>query len=389
MFLILNNVVSCSVWANIFKSMPLQYYQPFLCFLFTVLFFAPPAKSQQLSHEEKIKGFAFLGPESPELTATPFQEIKATGANWVTIVPEIILNRYTLNFQPDSLNEHWGETLEASVQAIQFAQQSGLKVMLKPHMVLVKPADYNGRQYEMAVAKSAFPDAKKLKDKTRGADWRGAFQPVTKADRKFWEANYRQYMLDLAQVAESMAVDLFCIGTELKKSAIRHPEFWRSLINQTREIYNGPLLYSANWDEYDRISFWKQLDFIGVNTYFPINHKKKPGVLRSRRKWRKIRKRLKAFSQKENRKIIFTEFGYRNIYYAGHRPWEHDDEKAEPFDEAQKNLYQAFFKSLWNEAWVAGGFSWKWFADPLEAGNTTFSIQGKPAMEVLKFWYKD
>ncbi len=364
-----------------------RYYLSLIYLFFSVLLFVPGAKGQQHQVDGKIKGFAFYGPKTPGLSDTSFKDIKATGANWITIVPEIILNRYTLNFQPDSLNQHWGETLDASIQAIRLARAQGLKVMLKPHMVLVKGNDYAGLYYEEEVAKAAMPEQNKLKDKTKGANWRGAFNPSNKADRNHWENNYRQYILMLAQLAEDNELDLFCIGTELKRSAIRHPEFWRALIVEVRKIYKGPITYSANWDEFDRIRFWEDLDYIGLNSYFPVNYKRKPGLIRSRYNWRKIKKRLKQISQKENRQIIFTEFGYRNVYYAGRHPWEHDEEKSIPYDKAQLHLYQAFFKAFWREEWVAGGFSWKWFAETPKPGNTTFSIQGKPAYGVVKYWY--
>ncbi len=57
---------------------------------------------------------------------------------------------------------------------------------------------------------------------------------------------------------------------------------------------------------------------------------------------------------------------------------------------AQKNAYEAFFHTFWNEPWVAGGFFWKWFdanthsSVPLEKD---YSPQEKPAAEVIKKWY--
>ena len=82
-----------------------------------------------------------------------------------------------------------------------------------------------------------------------------------------------------------------------------------------------------------------------------------------------------------------TEFGYRNIHYAGAMPWLHDmGDKATNYT-AQSNLYQAFFRTFWNEDWVAGGFCWNWLNSPQREGNTDFSVQNKPALKVLKKWY--
>lgn len=337
---------------------------------------------------EKIRGWAFYGPKEAAISPVIFDSITASGADWIAVVPEITLNRYTLHFQPDSLNHHWGETLEAAIQTIILAKQSGLKVMLKPHMVLVKKDAADEQQREMRVAEAAHNGSESLKERTRGADWRGTFYPVNRSDRSLWEANYRQYILQWAKIAEVLSVEIFCVGTELKRSAIRNPAYWRELIEAVRPIYHGLVTYSANWDEYDRIEFWEDLDMIGVNTYFPVNHRKKPGIARTKKNWRPIRSKLEQFAAEHDRKVLFTEFGYRNTLYAGRRPWEHDEGRAQRFDRAQYNLYEAFFRTFWAQDWVLGGFSWKWFADVPPAGNTTFSTQGKPAFEVIRRWYR-
>jgi len=82
-----------------------------------------------------------------------------------------------------------------------------------------------------------------------------------------------------------------------------------------------------------------------------------------------------------------TEFGYRSVSYAGKRPWTHDKGPATINNQAQVNLYKAFFQTFWKEKWVAGGFAWKWFYEPPKKNNTSFSVQGKPALKVVQKWY--
>jgi len=59
-----------------------------------------------------------------------------------------------------------------------------------------------------------------------------------------------------------------------------------------------------------------------------------------------------------------------------------------PNYQAQVNLYEAFFQTFWNKSWVAGGFSWRWFSHKLSEKDTSFSVQGKPALAVLQKWYE-
>jgi len=335
--------------------------------------------AQPIELPESINGMSFLGPESPSLNIEMFKGLRATNSNWVALIPEATLERKTLKLKSDNENTHWGETINAQIEAIQLAKATGLKIMLKPHIVLEKFDD------DKSIIGQRFFASKE--DKTNGAVWRGDFKASSEKDWLTWEESYTNYILRLATIADSMEVELFCIGTELRGSAVKRPAFWEQLIEQVRNIYSGSITYSANWDEYDKVSFWNQLDYIGVDAYFPINFSKTPSVYKTKKNWKPIKEKLAALSQKENRKILMTEFGYKNVSFSGALPWTHHKEKAIPNNKAQSNLYEAFFESFWKEPWIAGGFSWNWLHTPLKVDNTDFSIQNKPAMEVLKKWY--
>ena len=153
-------------------------------------------------------------------------------------------------------------------------------------------------------------------------------------------------------------------------------------------MYQGDITYSANWDEYKSIHFWSDLDYIGVDAYFPLSSSKTPCVKQIKRRWKSIRKQLQRLSTRLDRKILFTEYGYRNISNSGNRPWEHMKDRDTASNlEAQENLYQALFESVWKQEWFAGGFLWKWFAKPLDKDNTDFTVQDKPAQRVVREWY--
>lgn len=319
-------------------------------------------------HAQKINGISINGPSEPDLTIDLYQDLIAMNANWVGIVPEKLIYRHNLKLREDQYNEYWGETIEATIQSIELAKESGLKIFIKPHVVLQKKSGQ--------------------KDKTSGADWRGAINPKSESDWQVFEQHYEDYILTLVKIAEEYKVELFAIGTELKSSVEKRPQFWYSLISKIRNMYSGDLIYCANWDEYENIPFWNELDFIGVDNYFPINKAKSPTVRKTVKNWIPISDKLQAFSNAYNKKIIFTEFGYRNVPYSGARPWTHDTGKSEYDYRAQANLYEALFQAFWNESWLAGGFSWKWAMHKLPEHNTTFSVQDKPALVVLRTWYK-
>lgn len=336
----------------------------------------------------KINGVSLRGPYNPSYDFRKLEKVKKSNAQWIAFIPEATLDRTSLTLIPDEENDFWSETINANIQGIQIAKQIGFKVLLKPHIILGEIPSKANKQHLSHGSLASTVKIKPLKDKTRGAEWRGLLNLKTENDWKTFEKSYEDYIIKLAYVADSLNVDIFCIGTELKKSTHKRQKFWKNLIVKVRSIYKGPITYSANWDEYKTFPLWEELDFISVNTYFPISIKKTPRVRKTIRGWKNTKKELKKFSLKMNRKILFTEFGYRNVDFAGRRPWTHDRQDNKHSNlQAQTNLYKAFFKSFWKEPWVAGGFCWQWFHKDPKANNTTFSIQDKPALEVLKNWY--
>ncbi len=341
--------------------------------------------SQVISKFEKIKGISFSGPQHSGLDIQIFKDIRKVNAEWITFVPEVILNRTTLELRPDSENHFWGRTLEGNIEGIKLAKEAGLKIMLKPQMILDNISHPSGIFSDLIKLEDL--GGKIVVDNSNGVTWRGYFEPNNEDEWKRWEKSYKAYILKLAKVAQEFEIEIFCVGTELRKSANKRQGFWIDLISEVRSIYDGSVIYSANWDDYNDIKFWSHLDYLGVNSYFPISLLPTPSVKGAKRNWKYFKKKLHKFSKKHKKPIIITEFGYRNVSFAGLRPWMHDDGTSIANNQAQVNLYEAFFKSLWEEKWILGGFSWNWDAIAKSAGNTDFSIQNKPAQQVLRDWY--
>lgn len=353
-----------------------------------IFFLLPLYANSQYIGQEKIKGISFLGPHDNELKLDMVEAIDTINAKWIAIIPEATLNRGTLQLLPDQENQNWSETKEGAIEMIKLSKESKKKIMLKPQIVLGENTEPNELLNELASYVNL--SYKEITDKTYGAEWRGDFTAVSESDWITFESSYTEYIMSYAKLAEELDVDMFCIGTELRESALQRPQYWQTLIKKVRAIYSGFIIYSANWDEYEQITFWKDLDYIGTNAYYPISNAATPSTEEAFENWRTIRKNLYNASKKYNRKIIITEYGYRSASYTGQAPWIHVSQSKSPQvnNEAQSNLYQAFFKAIWNEHWIAGGFSWNWIYATQHKGNTDFSVQGKPAMKVIAEYYK-
>lgn len=103
------------------------------------------------------------------------------------------------------------------------------------------------------------------------------------------------------------------------------PQYWSTLIDTLRKEYHGKLTYAANWDDYSPVPFWKELDYIGVDAYFPLAAGKTPAVNTIKKGLGKYMKELEQISRQYDKPILFTEYGYRNVDNTTGEPWKEND----------------------------------------------------------------
>jgi len=254
-----------------------------------------------------------------------------------------------------------GESDERMRREVAHAHALGIKVALKPHLWI------------------------------RRGEWQGDLQFANDDAWRAWFKSYRAFILHYAELAERDGYDMLVLGTELKSATACDPECWRALIEELRAAYHGPLTYAANWDEADRVPFWKQLDFIGVDAYAPIATK--PGAREPELcvAWGALAKKLAALSKRTGKRVLLTEIGYRPTRDAAMAPatWPESDAHAQFDGGHQASCFRAAFSTLWGQPWLAGIYVWKWFTDSRdEEGPTDFSPAGKPAESVIGEYYR-
>ena len=307
---------------------------------------------------EKIAGVSLEMP-SDSIPPTSMNEIVQVGGKWVALIPYAMTREGGSKVEYDTYSGWWGETAAGTTACIQMAHAKGLKTMMKPHVWVI------------------------------GQGWPGRFDLKTEKEWLEWEESYRAYILTFAKISEEHKVDLFCIGTEYRIAVVKRPKFWKKLIQEVREIYKGKVTYAENFDNYQRVTFWDDLDIIGIDAYFSLSKKKEPTVEELTYGWKKRGEQLKAFSKKWNRKILFTEYGFQSCdYFNAHSVPKKS--KLTPNMGNQERAYQAFFQSIWQEDWMLGGFFWKWHFSPNAGGlsDHDYTPQNKPAMKVIEAYYK-
>jgi len=302
-----------------------------------------------------------VAPPRP-FTGEPMKELKELGSNWVAIVPYGYTMQNETAVYYDSPRQWWGERTEGTIESIKRAQKHGLKILLKPHVYV--------------------PGA-----------WPGDIRFETEKEWATWEENYRNYILHWTHIADSFQVDALSIGTEFKVSSTTRSQFWLDIIQDIRCTYNGYLTYCANWDEFQDITFWGSLDFIGVDAYFPLSEKLNPTKADLMTAWKSKETDLSVIVKKYDRPLVFTEYGYMSVDGAASKTWELESKvnSLSINETAQAIAIDALWSYFEPKDWWLGGFYWKWF--PEMQGHEgyparDYTFQGKEAEETIRKIFK-
>ena len=333
-----------------------------LIFKYILICFAlQNCEGQIQTQNEKINGVSFVASRDA-VNDSHIEPVVELGANFAAIMPFGFIKELEHPEVIHNTDRQWfGETRAGAKQYIAELQKKNIKIMIKPQIWV----------------------------------WRGEFtghiKMTSEANWKALETSYTNFIMEYAHLAQKTKAEIFCIGTELESFTKERPQYWLDLITEIRAVYSGKLTYAANWDEYKRTSFWTELDYIGVDAYFPVSEMKTPTVEDCKEGWQVHKPLIKAISEEKNRPILFTEFGYRSMDFNGKEPWD-SNHKIESLNfEAQTNATQALFEEFWNEDWFAGGFVWKWFHDHEVSGgmdDNQFTPQNKPVEKIIQSYYK-
>lgn len=300
----------------------------------------------------EIKGISYVATNSPidSSNITPLQNVKC---NWISQMPFAFGQLNSTQVTYDPVNQWWGETDIGIITTTQLAKQKGIKTMLKPQIWI------NG-------------------------SYTGAFSLTTESDWLIWESNYSSYILHFAHLADSLNIEMFCIGTELKLVVQNRPNYWNNLIDSIRTFYSGKLIYAANWDDYQQVPFWNKLDYIGIDAYFPLSTSTTPSVDEIVSGWYATITEIDQYRLTQNKDVIFSEIGYKSVDQCAHEPW--NPVSINLNLQAQANATQGFFEAFANKPWFKGAFLWKWYPNHQTAGglnNKDFTPQNKPAQTII------
>ena len=321
--------------------------------------------ADRYSRDGRHRGAHVFGGAMTEAAIEPLLE---NNIEWIVLVPFGWQDAYddpSVRFTALEGIE-WADKDKFYIDQIEVARTRGIRTFVKPHLWL-----------------------------TGGGKWRSEISMGSDDHWQQWFTKYQSFILHYARLSQLHDVDAFCIGTELHQTVRQRPLDWIRLIAEVRRAYSGPITYAANWnDPMDEIPFWSDLDYIGLQAYFPLTTHRGPTIDELTRSWNDHVQALEILARQYAKPVLFTELGYKSVPDAAIEPWEWMRWPKSLFckvsTQTQYNCYEAFFRSLWEKDWFAGVHIWQWGLDHEDAGGTSnpfFTPQNKPAQNCIAKWF--
>jgi hypothetical protein len=320
---------------------------------------AVPFLSTSLSRAIEMKGISYTAWQSAAMSTEDSDASLATarsdGCNWVAICVWWFQDNVDCHdIEPDYTR--YSATSDSVVHAINTCHNLGMKVLLKP-----------------------------MVDCHDGV-WRGSIRPS-----QDWFATYAEFVGFWARLAEDSNVEMFCVGCELVRT-VSWSASWKRIIAETREVYSGPLTYAANHGNESKVNWWSELDYIGIDAYYPLTNENDPTAEELKTAWCARADKIETWlsSHWPDMRVIFTEAGYQSVDGTNRTPW-WADPATHPIDQAeQADCYEAMLSQCRQRDWWAGVFWWNWETDPDSGGTDDpyWTPRNKPAEDVLRAYYR-
>jgi hypothetical protein len=221
-----------------------------------------------------------------------------------------------------------------------------------------------------------------LLDDAKGDEWRGQLAPQS---WETWFDSYRDMLGHFLWIAEGNGVDVFVIGSELLSTEKQEAQ-WNRTIRFVRERFSGLITYSSNWDHYENVPFWDQLDLIGMNSYWTLGDGPDATVEEMVANWREIQADLRPFVERQGKPLLFLEVGWCSLDNAAEDPWDYTQPVPINLD-LQARLWEAFWQAWYGVDWLGGMSVWEW--PPGDGGpeNRMYTPENKPAEGVIREWF--
>jgi hypothetical protein len=198
----------------------------------------------------------------------------------------------------------------------------------------------------------------------------------TPADPELWFHHYARLATHYASLAERHGASLLVIGA-MPGRVMADEARWRAVVADVRRRYAGPLAFTVDPADIDRLALWEEVDVIGIDVTLPPQPDvDEPVAADLERAWEPVLAELSALAETWTRPVVLTRVGFPGI-----EPSAADPTEAEV--DQQLNAYEALFTVVNQTPAVEGVLVWRW-GEPTPVGEASYSPEGRPAEEVLR-----
>jgi len=228
--------------------------------------------------------------------------------------------------------------------------------------------------------------------------------PSTASDYwDLWFQAFEAVVVHHARIAEAHGADMLVIGKQIAGAVCPGNEArWRSLIEEARNHYRGPIGYAAlHMPGIAQAEAFPcdALDYLIIYYYLQVSGAANPSIAELRQAFDQYNETtFEPVAQRCDVPIIFlTPFQSRD-----HGALQHWFEPCKPAPDVgrdlmvQAKMYEAFLQSIADEVWAAGLWTWGyWWRDDFTThyspGDSSFdkssTVRGKPASYILTKWW--
>lgn len=136
------------------------------------------------------------------------------------------------------------------------------------------------------------------------------------------EETRRRWSETVSGIAAPLTEWPIAMPAKLAERRRRYEAFWRSLVDELRPIYRGPIGYGANFDQFHEVGFWDAMDVIGISSYFSLRALAVADLDAALEEgWRRVAEKVEAVAGPAGRPVVLHELGWSRKAGSTIRPY--------------------------------------------------------------------
>jgi hypothetical protein len=194
---------------------------------------------------------------------------------------------------------------------------------------------------------------------------------LSPSDPARWFWSYHRFLLHYARIAEAHHATCYAVGADLPDVLVQDAAAWSGLIKDVRKAFKGKLTYAANWESFDKVPFWGEVEEVslaGVGELWTSAARANHEAV--------LAQRLREFGKRQKRTVLLSNLRSASSSAAG------ADKRGSM---EQLDTVRGLYQRLQADSSVAGVYVA--MSRPLPPAQSAPPHVGSAAAQVLRHWY--